>query len=63
LCRSRCEDSQTEFLNRCFYVAGAYDAPEGYVNLNDKCREQEALTLKVGGCASARVHSKLSAAA
>uniref|UniRef100_A0A7S3VJR9 Glucose-6-phosphate 1-dehydrogenase n=1 Tax=Dunaliella tertiolecta TaxID=3047 RepID=A0A7S3VJR9_DUNTE len=45
--RSRCEDSQAAFLSRCFYCPGQYDAPEGYANLDKKCKEQEALTGKM----------------
>lgn len=47
-CRARCQDSTAKFLQRCFYCAGPYDAPDGYTQLNTRVTEAEAKAGKVG---------------
>ncbi len=38
---AKCAEAQEQFLQRCFYVAGPYDAPEGFQALDARMAEQE----------------------
>jgi glucose-6-phosphate 1-dehydrogenase len=38
---AKCAEAQEAFLRRCFYVAGPYDAPEGFQALDARMAEQE----------------------
>jgi len=44
-----CEEKTAEFLSRCFYCEGAYDAPDAFLNLYTLMREKE------GGVATNRM--------
>ncbi|KAF8072377.1 G6PD2 [Scenedesmus sp. PABB004] len=41
--RERCAEAQARFLERCFYQAGPYDAPEGFTSLSARLDALEAV--------------------